>query len=451
MYHFIVVLILISVQLFSQELIKVEFDSDYLCWQDYYEIDSLDVYKQDFVTVQAPVNIGNRFLLSVKNSNAYNKEGYLVEFRKIDDGSMVWEKVEYSEEQFTRRYVNNFLVKDKVLELYLIEEGRHIENLTYPSWSEGHIALIRIDLYTGDVIEEIRTDHSDLDNSIHIASRYVKTYYSYDSSKFRKIDFVSSGSSIVDNTSSMWILFSTIDINGILVESDTITRTIPFVQNRSNNAWFDHQGRYSYVFGGRMQNDSLYVEVLLIDDFKIIKSVNITNFIQDNTEEKSLLSFRYTEDKLVVAIQNQFEPNVPSTGTCYLFTIGGELLNKKSISYNIADKERASVSVDMINDKIYMTKVYDKEDYTRFDILGFDDSGVCHTLASGKTPNENLAVFLMGTSYLGQGRFALTIRHRQPSIPPETPGVTGPIFSYIGLLDLNKVSSTAHEAAGDEL
>lgn len=74
---------------YGQDFHELNFPDEEFCWQDYFLIDSLNVYKQDFIIAQKPAIVDDKYLLSVLNSDAI-------------------------EERYAKEFVNNFLIKDDV-------------------------------------------------------------------------------------------------------------------------------------------------------------------------------------------------------------------------------------------------------------------------------------------------------------------------------------------------
>ncbi len=435
---------------YAQDFHELNFPDEEFCWQDYFFMDSLNVYKQDFIIAQKPAIVDDKYLLSVLNSDAIDKNGYLVNYKNLLTGETIWERVVYTEERYAKEFVNNFLIKDDVLELYLIEEGENIDNPFHDLWNYGHLALLRLDVHTGALIDEIRTDHYDPDNHVHVASAYTqRPYYNYTNGEFKRIDAGYGYSSYDENRTVGMNTSSTFSNEGHLVASDTTFFELPYCRRPFFKvyAWFDHNGNYSKIIGGQMRNDSIKGIVMVSNDYGPVEAIDISKALQANPEQHVLIASQQNKDKLTIYTETPYvDQNTDISGTYYILQRSGELIDSIGLTYKQVSEDGIRINnllVDIEQDQFWIVSKFDVSNRARFQIYEQNDLGGMDTIFNLVIEDPDLFVFGINVFRLEDKRFSFNIRHRRPSIIPETPGATGPIFQYSSVIDLNKNSSSS--------
>ena len=441
--------------IYGQTFNGLNLESEEFCWQDYHWNDSLSIYMQNLNFIQTPVVVDDNYLLSSLNSSNYDKDGYIVNFRDLVTGEIIWQKLEYSEEKYTRKFVNNFIVRDSILELYVIEEGENVENLFEQLWSYGHISLLKINLYTGDVLEEIKTDHSDPDNYVHnIRTNTQRPYFGYLDSLFKVVDVGHGASSYDDNTAIVWSAISTFNQQGHLVAADTTFYNFPFLRRPffAVHAWIDENGNYSKTIGGQLLDGSVLAQTILVENFENVQSIDISSLMQENPDQYYFGSVKFNSEKFTLCSGTPYvDGNTANFLSCFLLTREGELIDSLHESYVWSEgRPQYQFLSDLDENEMFLSKKIEEEDAIVFQILK-EQEVTRDTLFSIKTTDPDLFIFSANSAYLGDKRFMLNIKHRRPSIEPSSPGATGPLFYYNAVIDLKKKPTSIIESSKREI
>ncbi len=428
--------ILVCELTYGQNKKPIEFIDYDVEWMHEPWVDSISVYDQVFDIVREPI-ITEEYIITVYTNFLPSPFGFLVEKINLNTGELIWEYNEFSEEQYTRKVVNDVYLIGDTLELLLFEESSTIYNPTYPRWDSCHVALLRLNVNTGENIDYIQTDHSDSLNVV-----FDKGFFTFSkniiSNSGNGYNIVKTMERVKDDSIRYEDFISIdLDYNGNLVKSDTLILSFPSFQTTTDrNFPFNERRFISHVESPFFATlDLQYFSSLILMDYDLHSFDSIQ--LQQHFNYDSLVSISmnfYDDEKFLIEVAGDFSFDFDYQQKYFLFDYQGNLLNKHENKIDLASRGEfiLAYGYDENNNILGIGEYqeFSKDSTTHLYFWKTNSNNTIDTLLDLSIKDSDIDVFPLKAYITPDNDLLVYYTYLQPSYPPEFNGFQAPKWYF---------------------